>query len=459
MSKGNLFAYLVLISWPLISMRLYQKKSIQEATLWVLLGGFMFLAVKTEIDFPFIPPLGKHTMPVLSAILGCWLVKRKKVEYFANQGLLKMLVLLLFISPFMTVYFNQRGVIIGGVYLPGLGLRDLLSILINLLLFISPFFIGKQFFKSYQDQRLMFQALTIAGLIYSLLVLYEIRLSPQLHIWFYGYFPHGFGQQKRDGGFRAVVFMGHGLWVAFFVATTLIASTTLWKNKEKIKQYSTATISLYFLFILVLSKSKASLIYGLLVFILIKKVSVKMQMRIAMIIMVTALSYPATSIFKLFPHQSVVQLAEDVMGEVRAGSLKFRFDNEEILLARAQKQLWFGWGGWGRNLVYDEETGQGLSVTDGRWIIKFGMAGAAGFIAEFGLLAISILRANKALKLLTSKPEQNLLSAHALLVGIIMIDQIPNASLQPWLWLIAGVLLGRAESIIATMRLKDNSPI
>jgi len=459
MSKGNLFAYLVLLSWPLISMWLYQKKSIQEATLWVLLGGFMFLAVKTEVDVPLVPPLGKHSMPVLSAILGCWLVKRKKIKYFAHQDLLKALVLLLFITPFMTVYFNQSSIIIGGKYLPGLGLRDVLSTLINLLLFISPFFIGKQFFKSYQDQRLMFQALTIAGLIYSLLVLYEIRMSPQLHTSLYGYFPHGFVQQKREGGFRAVVFMGHGLWVAFFVATTLIASTALWKNKEKIKQYSMANISLYFLFILVLCKSKASLIYGLFVFILIKKVSVKMQMRIAMILMITALSYPATSILKLFPHQSVVQLAVDVMGEERAGSLKFRFDNEAILLAHAQERLWFGWGGWGRNLIHDEETGEGLSVTDGRWIIKFGMAGVAGFIAEFGLLAISILRANKALKLLTSKPEQNLLSAHALLVSIIMIDQIPNASLQPWLWLIAGILLGRAENIIETMRRKGNVPI
>jgi len=440
-------------------MRLYQKKSIQEATLWVLLGGFMFLAVRTQIDFPFIPPLDKHSMPVFSAILGCWLVKRRKIKYFAHQGLLKTLALLLFIAPFMTVYFNQSSVIIGGVYLPGLGLHDVLSTLINLLLFISPFFIGKQFFKSYQDQKLMFQALTIAGLMYSLLVLYEIRMSPQLHTWLYGYFPGGFRQQKREGGFRAVVFMGHGLWVAFFVATTLIASTTLWKNKEKIKQYSMAKISLYFLFILVLCKSKASLIYGLFVFILIKKVSVKMQMRIAMILMITALSYPVTTIFKLFPHQSIVQLAVGVMGEERAGSLNFRFDQEEVLLAHAQKQLWFGWGGWGRNRVHDEETGEDISVTDGRWIIKLGVAGIVGFIAEFGLLAISILRANKALKLLTSKLEQNLLSAHALLVSIIMIDQIPNASLQPWLWLIAGILLGRAENIIATMKRKDNVPI
>lgn len=61
----------------------------------------------------------------------------------------------------------------------------------------------------------MFRFLVIAGLIYTVPMLYEIRMSPQLHTIFYGYFPHSFGQQARGGGFRPVVFMGHGLLVGF----------------------------------------------------------------------------------------------------------------------------------------------------------------------------------------------------------------------------------------------------
>jgi len=37
--------------------------------------------------------------------------------------------------------------------------------------------------------------------------------------------------------------------------------------------------------------------------------------------------------------------------------------------------------------------------------------------------------------------------AHALIVSIIMIDQLPNASLNSWMWFYIGALLGRANYI------------
>ena len=76
----------------------------------------------------------------------------------------------------------------------------------------------------------MLRGLVVAGLIYSLPMLFEVRMSPQLHTWIYGYFPHSFGQQMRDGGFRPVVFIGHGLGVAFFVMTTVVAAAAFWRT-------------------------------------------------------------------------------------------------------------------------------------------------------------------------------------------------------------------------------------
>ena len=72
---GNTFAYAVLIIWPVLSIYWYQTKSIQRATIWTLLGGFMFLPVRTEIDFPMIPAMGKHTIPALSALVLCILIR------------------------------------------------------------------------------------------------------------------------------------------------------------------------------------------------------------------------------------------------------------------------------------------------------------------------------------------------------------------------------------------------
>jgi len=447
MSKGNAFAYLVLFGWPVFSIWLYQRKSIQLASLWTIVGGFMVLAAGTLVDLPLIPPLGKSSMPVLSAILGCWLVKGKRIKYFNNKGLLQALVVMLFLGVFITAEMNADRVIIGGKVLPGLTLHDAISSIIGIFLRITPFFIGKQFFRSYQDQLLMFRFLVVAGLIYSIPMLYEIRMSPQLHTMFYGYFPHSFLQQAREGGFRPVVFMGHGLWVAFFTACTLIAATVLWKIDERIRQYSPAIVSYYLLIVLVLCKSKASLLYGVFAIFMIKKIPYKGQIQVAIFLAVLTLTYPTMSIIKIFPHESIAELATNYMGESRAESLTFRFDNEQVLLKHGRERFFFGWGGWGRNRVYNE-IGEDITVTDGKWVITFGLFGIVGFVAEFGLLAICVFRVKKVVDLVKDKKELSLLAAHALLVSIIMIDQLPNASLAPWLWLLAGGLLGRTENII-----------
>jgi len=196
----------------------------------------------------------------------------------------------------------------------------------------------------------------------------------------------------------------------------------------------------------------ASLMYGVFTFVMIRKISYKMQFRAATLLACLALLYPTLSIIKVFPHQQIAELANAYMGEDRAQSLVYRFDNEKILLEHGRERFFFGWGGWGRNRVYDEETGKDLSITDGRWIIVFGIYGWLGFMVEFSMMALGIFRAKYAAQLITDKKEKTLLAAHSLLVSIIMIDQLPNASLAPWLWLIIGGLLGRSEAIIAEKR-------
>src|SRR5260370_35172054 len=96
-----------------------------------------------------------------------------------------------------------------------------------------PFLLGPQLLQNSTDGEDILRALAIAGLIYSVPMLFEIRVSPQLHTWIYGYFPNSFEQQMRDGGFRPVVFLGHGLIVAFFVMTTSVAAAAFSRTRTK----------------------------------------------------------------------------------------------------------------------------------------------------------------------------------------------------------------------------------
>ena len=89
------------------------------------------------------------------------------------------------------------------------------------------------------------------------------------------------------------------------------------------------------------------------------------------------------------------------------------------------------------------KSGSDVSVTDGRWIITMGQFGFIGFLAEFGLLALAVVRAAQAAKFADDDEEQVLLAALALIVAINVVDLLPNASLSPWTWLLAGALLGQ----------------
>lgn len=437
-----------MLLWPFIALGLYRTKTVVEATLWTILGGHLFLPVRTAIDLPMIPPLGKESIPALAAFLGCRFIARKRIPILGQSGLVRWLLLLYIVGPFVTAELNDDSIFIGGRRLPPITHYDALSVMVNQLIFIMPFLLGRQLFRTYEDQLLMFRVLIIAGLFYSLLMLIEVRFSPQLHRWIYGYFPHNFRQQMRYGGFRPVVFMGHGLLVSFFAVVTVIAATVFWQLKIKVRRFSPTGVTYYFLLLLLLCKSIGSILYGFGAFLLIKITSFKTQLHVARILVLLALLYPTLSIMNLFPHQTLMNWAS--MDAERAESLGTRFDNEHQLLDHARKRFFFGWGGWGRNLIHDEESGENTSITDGRWIITFGTSGCFGFVAEFGLIAMSVFRAMTSFKRINTEKEKGLLSAHALLVGVIMMDQLPNASLAPWLWLLTGILLGRAEAILET---------
>ena len=442
---GNNIAFAMIVFWPLLAIYLYSTRSIQVATVWVILGGFLILPVKTSIDLPMIPALGKDSIPVLSAVIGIFLVRNKRLYFTKGLGKAKYLVYLLILVPFISAWLNSDSIQVGRLFLKGLSLYDGLALMMNSLVPITPFFIGRQFFKTYDHQLLMFKFLVVAGLIYSIPMLFEARISPQLHIWVYDYFPHDFGQQIRFGGFRPVVFIGHGLEVAFFTSIVLISSVALWLNAVRGSVLPAIIRTGYIFIILLLCKSVASIFYGTFSFIALRFLSTSRVALIAIVISTLAFLYPILSISNLFPHQEIIELAESFDKE-RAQSLAFRFDNESILLRHAQDKPYFGWGGWGRNRVYDV-SGRDITVTDGVWIIQFGQNGWAGFISLFGLMFLTVIGAYITIKSIREQQEKNLMAAHMLIVAIIMIDQIPNSSLAPWLWLIIGSLHGRCSMV------------
>jgi hypothetical protein len=446
----NWVAYLALLLWPVVGFCLYARLPVGRATLWTILGGYLLLPVDAVIKTPGIPGFDKQSIPNLTALIGCAICARQAPK-LNRGGLAEILILLVLAGPFVTSMLNTDPVRVGDVVLPGLSIYEAGSVAFFQLIFIFPFFLGRQYLGSAEDNADVLRIMVIAGLAYSLPMLFEIRMSPQLNRWIYGYYPHSFFQQMRDGGFRPMAFLGHGLLVSFFAMTTTAAAAALWRTQTRIGRWPAGRVTGYLSVVVVLCKTGSALAYGALLVPLIRWASPRAQLRVACILVTIALTYPLLRVADLVPTTSILEVAGAVSTD-RELSLKTRFDQEHQLLNHAWDRLWFGWGRFGRNRVYDAESGKDVSISDGYWVITMGVFGLVGYIGIFGLMALTVFRAATALKFAKTNVEKQYMAALGLIVAISVFDLLPNSTISSWTWLLVGALMGRAEAVRAVSR-------
>ena len=239
------------------------------------------------------------------------------------------------------------------------------------LIHVLPFLTARTVLASETGRRELLRALMIGGLIYTIPAVIEIRFSPQFNIWIYGFFQHDFGQMVRGFGFRPIVFLPHALWLAFFFVNSVIAAAALARTEPKEKRTKTIYAMLWLMLIIVLCQSMASAVYMLLLVPFIFLSTEAARMRIALIMVVLALAYPSLRNAGAIPLDDIVGFISRI-SEDRAQSLGFRYENDEVLLTHANERRLFGWGGWGRSLVFCEWDGTQEAIGDGRWIVMCG---------------------------------------------------------------------------------------
>jgi len=455
----NPLAYLMLAIWPLVTLLMFRRMSVERALIWSILGGYLFLPPLAEFNLPLVPSMDKTSIPALSAALVLVFAMGKRFALLPQAKVARLLVLVFVLGAIPTVLTNRDPLFFEVLqnsdpvqfvtgFLPGLNIRDIGSVLIGQAITLLPFLLARQFLATATGLREMLVALVVGGLIYSVPSLIEIRVSPQINIWVYGFFQHSFEQMMRDGGFRPIVFLPHGLWLALFVLMTLVAAAALFRQAEGQQRVRLMMVTGYLAVLLVLCKSLASLMYGVALVPLVLFASPKAQIRVALVFALIAVTYPMLRNFQLVPLDWILAQAESYSPD-RAQSLGFRFNNEQILLERAAEKDLFGWGGWGRNLIRHSETGQILSIPDGRWIIVFGTFGWVGYIAEFGLLALPVFLLSRYMR----ADLAGRISPHAvpltLMLAITLIDMLLNATLIPFTWMLAGAVLGHLEKVRA----------
>ncbi|SDD24503.1 hypothetical protein [Ruegeria marina] len=451
----NPVAYLMLMLWPLVCVALFVRLPVRHAIIWGILGGYLILPPVAELDLPLIPSLNKDSIASVATFLACLVIARQAVPLLPRARPVRVLVAAFILCAVPTVLTNREPLIFEVLagsepirfitnQIPGLGLRDLLSIMIGQVIVLLPFFLGRAHLSDENGLRAIILGLAVAGLAYSLPSLFEINFAPVINIFVYGFFQHDFSQMIRDGGFRPIVFLPHGLWLAFFMVTALISAAALARASQDNERLKWGMATLYLALVLNACKSLAALMYGMALVPVVLFLRRKMVIRLALAIALLAITYPALRNLGLIPLDAILEKAAGISAE-RAQSLEFRFTNEELLLDRAHDKPWFGWGGWGRNLELDPETGMIISIPDGAWIIVFGTFGWLGYIAQMGLLAAPIIMA--ALHIRKTPPESvsDALAPIAVILAATMTDMLLNATLTPFTWLCAGAVVGYIE--------------
>jgi hypothetical protein len=443
---GNGLARAAVILWPAVALGFFAARrhgaSLARTTAWMMLVPAMFLPARFEIELAGLPDLDKHRVAFLSIAVALELFHPTGLRpRLRAHGFARAVLGVLALGAFLTALTNRDPLVYGPTVLPGLTPWDGVSSAAGLFVDVYlPFAIGERVFRTERDVLALLDVLGTCALVYAPLALVEVLLSPQLHRWVYGYYPHMFFQHIRGGGYRPMLFMSHGLSVAMFAFVCLQASIALARVRARTWVEPGPRIAVAAV-LLAACKSLGAALYGAAGAALQYLVSERAKARVVAALAVVVLAYPVLRIEGLFPTEAVVAAFRRVSPE-RAASLAFRFDQEERLLLRANERPIWGWGPWNRPHVF-ASWGQRVSISDGTWVILLGESGYVGFAGFFALLLAPLARFARVQRRMPPRT-QVLVGALALILAVSAVDLLPNSRSDYLSTVYAGALLAVA---------------
>lgn len=439
---------LALFAWPAITLFLFASMAPRKALLISMWGGWLFLPVH-NYRVPFLPDYGKFTCVVGSCLLAVALFDSERFrKLHARRSDLLMLGWVM--VPFATSMSN------------GLGLYDgLVVALEHAGTWGGAYLLGRLYLSSYAGLKDFAVSAVMAGLVYAPFVLWESRMSPELHLNLYGYFAHssGFTQVYRLGGWRPSVFQDHGLMLGMLLTVIALLSIGLHLGRERralpwgLPLFPVVVASCA---LAVWSRSSAAigllLLGGAVMFVL-------NRFRWALpvwLLLAVPVGYAFLRGTNAWDGQGVVQFVEQNVNPDRADSLDYRFEAEQLLAEKARERPLLGWGGHDRGRVSWDRGGMvtdDLVVADGLWIITFNTFGAVGLFFLMGSFLIPVLVfASHASPRLWFTTQFAVPASVGLVGALFMVDSLLNAMTTPIYLLGLGGFTGFASSLHGVFR-------
>ena len=434
----SLMVPIALFGWIPIILLMFSQLSPRRAVAVCFVFAWMFLP-STGYEIAGLPDYTKASATSIGVLLAVALFDTDRLVSFRLR-LLDLPMVVWCICPLASSLSN------------GLGWYDGASaVLAHTIKWGIPYYIGRVYFRDWMSIRELAMWIFIGGLVYMPLCLWEIRMSPQLNRWVYGFGGAGVEYVTELGvlGSRPRVFMGTALTVGVFMTAASLMGMWLCGvgGLRRVCGMSARGAMVILIGTTLLCKNAggvALLLLGAVVFVVWKR------SRTAWPLYALIAAVPLYMLARgngVWSGQPMIEIARAVH-ERRAQSLETRFRMENLITEKALRKPAFGWGGWGRWRVTNEQ-GRDITLPDGQWVIALGetgITGLAAFTAAMLLPAtICVWRLPRPLRLGAAGVPVIALST---LVVLYMVDNLFNAMPNPTYVVTAGGL----ATICTTLR-------
>lgn len=431
-SGANMLVPIAFLSWFPLVVAMYKRFEKRLVPVIAYVAGWMFLPV-ANYDI-FLLKNTKTTVIGFSVLAGAWLFDRERLKSF-EFNMCDLPMLLWCIAPFFSSIFN------------GIGVYDGLSqTMYQTIRWGLPYYIGRVCFTDGEMLKSLALTIFIGAVMYIPFCLFELKMSPQLHRLTFGFHQHDFLQTLRDnGGYRPMVYMDHGLMTSMWMMLASLLGSWMFFTRslpEKILRVPSGYLLLALVATTIMMQSVAAICYYFAALALLYLTSSMKKGFLILILLILPHLYVFSRTGGSWDGRNFSDWVAVKFSPTRAQSVQFRFDNETVLIDKAKDGTFFGWAGYGRSRVFDDD-GKDLTVTDGLWIIAYGVNGIYGLAALMVTIQLPVLLFMRRIPAGSWRsPEMAVPAAMAVFLGFTMIDNLLNAMINPIYMLFSGGLIG-----------------
>lgn len=428
---------LTLYGWVFVAIGLFAVLPPRRAALAAYLLAWLFLP-QASIPFPGFPDLDKISATSLGALVGVVIFDAGRLLRY-RPSWVDLPIIIWCLSNIPSSLTNEVPQQWSSPLWDGLS-----GVMKDLFLWGIPYLVGRLYFTDLASLRELAIGLFIGGLIYVPLCAYEMKMAPVLHETVYGFHPSSFLMTIREGGYRPMVFMQHGLMVGLWMTSASVVGVWLWQTGSLRKLFNVpmSVILPVLLVVTLMCRSVGAL--ALLVLGLGILYANRMMRSTALLVLAMSLTplYMAVRSQGLWDGRQLVEFGA-LFSQERADSIAGRLEQEDQLAEQAAKKPWFGWSGWGGWRLHDPKTGEDITVSDGMWIIARGEKGLVGLVTVNAIVLLPFLLLLRRIgarhwaQAYAAAP-----AALAMLLMLYSIDNLFNAMLNPIYLLAAGGLSG-----------------